>query len=674
MRRFGGDPSVLGRAITIDGTSYTIVGVLQRAVGPARERDVALHGGALARAEAQGTVLHHGDRAAAPGRVAGGGARTLRPPTGACSRSGSLPTRTTRRRGASCRSEATRRRRRRIDAVRRAGGGRLPAADRVRQRGEPARRARDEPRPRAGDPRRAGRVARTAAAAPDGRDQPCWRSRRRSPASASLSDRSRWSTAYGADYIPRLDEVRLGPVELGWLGLLALGSACCSGLVPAFHSSRLKITARSRQAAGRPATARRRAGLRRVLVAAEFALATPLIVAAVLVAASLDRLGARRRRGLDRSRADCRRLAAVGTLSARSRSRGVLAARARARARTAGRRIGGARRQPSAARGAATSTTSISKIKPALPGQNQPLVHLGRRVARISSATVGLKLETRQAARRALARDDSIVVDRAWADRFFPGQEVIGRRLHEGGCTRVRGRWSSAGRNVSGRASMPRGRTARSITRSSICPDRVLRPAHRGRALVGRRARCARPSPTSIRSWRSPNGARRRPGRRSAVAAALSERADRHVRVAALVLSIVGVYGVMAYFVQQHARDIGIRLALGGEPSQRAAHGRVRACSSSPSAWSPEWGVAAWRPPPRFAALRHQRARSPNFDRRARGPGGGGGRGLPPAGPPRRAPRSGGDPPRELRPGTVSRPFADLTPERGPGVRSAKRP
>src|SRR3954453_187290 len=38
--------------------------------------------------------------------------------------------------------------------------------------------------------------------------------------------------------------------------------------------------------------------------------------------------------------------------------------------------------------------------------------------------------------------------------------------------------------------------------------------------------------------------------------------------ITALVLSIVGVYGVMAYFVQQHARDIGIRLALGGDPSR----------------------------------------------------------------------------------------------------------
>jgi ABC-type antimicrobial peptide transport system permease subunit len=38
--------------------------------------------------------------------------------------------------------------------------------------------------------------------------------------------------------------------------------------------------------------------------------------------------------------------------------------------------------------------------------------------------------------------------------------------------------------------------------------------------------------------------------------------------VAAVVLAVVGIYGVMAYFVQQHTRDIGIRLALGGDPAR----------------------------------------------------------------------------------------------------------
>ena len=117
---------------------------------------------------------------------------------------------------------------------------------------------------------------------------------------AFSAQRRRWSVSaslgllqliafYGADYIPRIDEIRLFGPALLWLAGLTLASAVMIGLVPALHGSRIRADAALR-AGGRAATdgpASRR--VQRVLVAAEFALATPLLVAAALVLLSLDR-------------------------------------------------------------------------------------------------------------------------------------------------------------------------------------------------------------------------------------------------------------------------------------------------------------------------------------------------------------------------------------------------
>ena len=58
---------------------------------------------------------------------------------------------------------------------------------------------------------------------------------------AVAAARSGSSTSYGATYIPRIDEIRLSPSALVWLGLLSLASGLVVGLIPAIHCSRLRL-------------------------------------------------------------------------------------------------------------------------------------------------------------------------------------------------------------------------------------------------------------------------------------------------------------------------------------------------------------------------------------------------------------------------------------------------
>jgi predicted permease len=177
----------------------------------------------------------------------------------------------------------------------------------------------------------------------------------------------------------------------------------------------------------------------------------------------------------------------------------------------------------------------------------------------------GRLFEDRDARTEAL---ESIVVDRTWAARFFPGQSAVGKRLREGGCTQCP--WTTVVGVVSDVQAVGLDRQNAGTVYAPLVggPARyvVLRAAGAPSAIIGSVR-------TSVRELD--------PGVPLTNVATIEQLVDQAVArpatlarllisfaAVALVLAFVGILGVMGHYVQQHGKEISVRVALGGSPAR----------------------------------------------------------------------------------------------------------
>jgi putative ABC transport system permease protein len=370
----------------------------------------------------------------------------------------------------------------------------------------------------------------------------------------------------GARYFPRTQEIGLDAPVLWLLASLALLSGLIFGLVPATHGTGGSVDA-SLRSVNRSSTANIRVRrIRRALVAAQFAIATPLLIAAALLLSSLNQL---KNVDLGFDHQD------VITGSVR-----LPAAQYpdRAHVRTfwneLTRRVAAMPGVAGVAFADGLPPNNVGNQNnfdleefPTPPGQSQPTtpwIATTPEYFRVLGLTLleGRLLDARDALTENL---EAVVVDRAWARRFFPNASAVGKRLRGGGCTTCP--WTTVVGVVSEvkylgldkpdegtvYTPMPEGQLARFLIVRTHANRATLVPALQ---RTVREIEPAAPLSTVASIDDLIAQSLERPQSLSLLVMAFA--------LVALVLSVVGIYGVMGYYVQQHLRDISIRMALGG--------------------------------------------------------------------------------------------------------------
>lgn len=369
----------------------------------------------------------------------------------------------------------------------------------------------------------------------------------------------------GTPYFPRTQEVAFDGT-LAWL-LCGLGvtSALMFGLVPALHGTggRMDDSLRSLSRTSTGSVGVRR--LRRILVGSQFAIATPLLLVAALLLTSLDAM-----KNVDIGFDG--RTVLTGSIrlpSAQYRDE----ARVRGTWEEIERRVASLPGVAAVAFADGLPPDDVGNFNnfdleqfSARPGAPQPVTPWVATTPGYFRVLGLALLEGRLLDEHDAQQEDllSVVVDRAWARRFFPRESAVGKRFHEGGCTTCP--WTTVVGVVSevkyAGLDKPDQGTVYWPLVGSLSRYLVVRTGKDPAALVPTLERVVRDlapgAPLTGPATIDELAARslERPQSLSLLVGALA--------LIALLLSVIGIYAVMSYHVQQHLREISIRVALGG--------------------------------------------------------------------------------------------------------------
>jgi putative ABC transport system permease protein len=354
-----------------------------------------------------------------------------------------------------------------------------------------------------------------------------------------------------------------------------VASALLFGLVPALQGTGgpvdESLRSLSRSATGSRAVRR----LRRLLVGAQFAVATPLLIAALLLLATLHQLQ-RVDLGFNARNILSGELLLPATQYPQPAQVTAFFDELQRRLETLPGVVGVAFADGRPPNGVGNQDNFDLEARPTPPGDIQPVtpwVAVTPEYFRLLGLTLreGRLLDPRD---EQAGGPPAIVVDQAWARRFFPGGSALGQRLHEGGCSTCP--WVTvvgvvSGVKYSGLDAPDEGTVYQVLAARG--PDATEQLTARSRYLLLRTGAGAAGSLPAVQQLLRDMD----PSLPLSQVATIEDLVARELEVprslswlvggfaiVALLLSTVAIYGVMAYYVEQHGRDIGIRLALGG--------------------------------------------------------------------------------------------------------------